>query len=311
MLRYASRKPAVNAQLIAERGLSRLGYTPATPVLEAFGVHVSGEMAGVPARELPAPRVTYSKGSLKVEHGSWNLRNVKFHRGAKALNWKVLVVRDNIDGTALNDTSDPELSTFLEAFVNKCRSNGIDLSHKPSAVLLTDELPPLDQDEKGRTRAIMKISQTIELFGNAKNINFILVLLPRQDDYLYPGIKRLCAVKFGVHSQCLWLQKALNPQGREQYLANVSLKLNTKLGGINHLLGREAMSWLTDKSTIMVGIDVTHPGPKSAEGTPSIVGVVASIDNDFVQFPPSLRLQKSRREVSGAVRALGSWLTRL
>ncbi|KAI0250323.1 ribonuclease H-like domain-containing protein, partial [Lactifluus subvellereus] len=117
------------------------------------------------------------------------------------------------------------------------------------------------------------------------NINSILVLLPRQDDYLYSGIKRLCAVQF---------EKALNPQGREQYLANVALKLNTKLGRINHLLEKEAMSWLTDMSTIMVGIDVTHPGPKSVEGTPSIVGVVASVDSDFVQFPASLRLQKSR-----------------
>ncbi|KAI0247504.1 Piwi-domain-containing protein [Lactifluus subvellereus] len=304
MLRCASRKPAMNAQLIVERGLSCLGYTPGTPVLEAFGVRVSSEMSVIPARELPAPKVTYSKGSLQVKNGSWNLRDVKFHRGAKASNWKVLVVRDNADGTALNDTSDPRLSSFIEAFVGKCRSSGIDLSPRPSTILQTDELLPIHQDQKRRTGAITQISRTIELFGDMESISFILVLLPRQDDYLYPGIKRLCAVKFGVHSQCLWLQKALNPQGREQYLANVALKLNTKLGGINHLLEKEAMSWLTDKSTIMVGIDVTHPGAKSAEGTPSIVGVVASVDNDFVQFPASLRLQKSRREVSDALRTI-------
>ena len=55
-----------------------------------------------------------------------------------------------------------------------------------------------------------------------------------------------------------------------------------------------------DKSTIMVGIDVTHPGPKSAEGTLLIVGVVESINSDFVQFLASLHLQ-SRREVSDAL----------
>ena len=138
-----------------------------------------------------------------------------------------------------------------------------------------------------------------------ENINSILVFLPRQDDYLHPGMKCLCAVKFGVYSQFLWLQKALNPQGREhrQYLPNAVLKSNTKLDGTNHL-EKEAMSWLTDKSTIMIGIDVTHPGPKSAEGTPSIVGVVASINSDFVQFLASLRLQKSRIEVSDALRGL-------
>jgi eukaryotic translation initiation factor 2C len=307
MLRCASRKPAVDAQLIVERGLSHLGYILATPVLKAFGVRVSSEMLAIPARELPAPKVTYSKGAPKVKDGGWNLRGVRFHRSGKASNWKVLLVRDNEDEKALRDANSPALKAFLEAFANKCRSSGMDLSHHPSAVLATDKLIPIQQDEKGRTGAIKQISQTIERFGNAAHIDFILVLLPRPDDDLYPGIKHLCAVKFGVHSQCLSLQRALDPQGQEQYLANVALKLNAKLGGINHLLGKEAMTWLTDKSTIMVGIDVTHPSPRSAQGTPSIVGVVASIDSDFVQFPGSVGLQKSKREV-GHVYA-GIWFS--
>ena len=48
---------------------------------------------------------------------------------------------------------------------------------------------------------------------------------------------------------------------------------------------------------MMVGIDVTHPGPGSREGTPSIAAVVASVDDSFVQFPASLRIQKSKQEV--------------
>lgn len=42
----------------------------------------------------------------------------------------------------------------------------------------------------------------------------------------------------------------------------------------------------------MVGIDVTHAGPGSKIGTPSIAAVVASIDDSFVHFPASLRIQK-------------------
>ena len=59
MLRYAGRKPAVNAQLIAERGLSCLGYTLGTPVLEAFGVCISGwggEMSVSPPASYPLPK---------------------------------------------------------------------------------------------------------------------------------------------------------------------------------------------------------------------------------------------------------------
>ena len=60
-------------------------------------------------------------------------------------------------------------------------------------------------------------------------------------------------------------------------------------------LDPRAMTWLNKKSTMMVGIDVTHPGPGSREGTPSIAAVVASVDQNFVQFPASLRVQKVDR----------------
>lgn len=43
---------------------------------------------------------------------------------------------------------------------------------------------------------------------------------------------------------------------------------------------------------MLVGVDVTHAGPGSRAGTPSIAAVVANIDDAFVQFPASLRIQK-------------------
>lgn len=43
---------------------------------------------------------------------------------------------------------------------------------------------------------------------------------------------------------------------------------------------------------MMVGIDVTHGGPTSRPGTPSIAAVVANTDDTFAQFPASLRMQK-------------------
>jgi eukaryotic translation initiation factor 2C len=80
-------------------------------------------------------------------------------------------------------------------------------------------------------------------------------------------------------------------------------QVNTKLGGINHLLDDSAMKWLREKTTMVVGADVTHPSPLSAEGTPSVAAVVASVDKDFVQYPASLSIQqpdpsKESKEVS-------------
>lgn len=50
---------------------------------------------------------------------------------------------------------------------------------------------------------------------------------------------------------------------------------------------------------MLVGIDVTHPGPGSVKGTPSIAAVVASCEPDFAQYPASMEIQETKKEVSG------------
>jgi eukaryotic translation initiation factor 2C len=77
--------------------------------------------------------------------------------------------------------------------------------------------------------------------------------------------------------------------------------VNTKLGGTNHLLDDDAMRWLREKATLVLGASVMHPGPGSARGTPSIAAVVASVDENFVQYPASLRSQQTHSEVRRSV----------
>ena len=48
---------------------------------------------------------------------------------------------------------------------------------------------------------------------------------------------------------------------------------------------------------MLVGIDVTHPAPGTTKGTPSIAGVVASIDTAFGQWPGSISCQESKKEI--------------
>ena len=65
----------------------------------------------------------------------------------------------------------------------------------------------------------------------------------------------------------------------------------------SHLLDPANMKWLTEKPTMLVGIDVTHPGLGSVKGTPSIAAVVASVDNLFSQYPASMEIQETKKEV--------------
>lgn len=126
----------------------------------------------------------------------------------------------------------------------------------------------------------------------------MLVILSGRDNYIYPGIKRICDVELGIHTIHMLSNKVLTDSNKQdQYFSNVALKVNTKLGGINHKLDDSSLKWLTKGKTMVVGMDVTHPGPGSTEGTPSIAAVVASVDSNFVQFPASLRCQESKKEM--------------
>ena len=69
-----------------------------------------------------------------------------------------------------------------------------------------------------------------------------------------------------------------------------------KFGGINHTLLPGDLAAIP-KSTMVVGIDVAHPGPGSIENAPSVVGMVASVDELFANWPGSVRIQRSRQEI--------------
>jgi len=46
-----------------------------------------------------------------------------------------------------------------------------------------------------------------------------------------------------------------------------------------------------------MGIDVTHPGPGSVKGAPSIAAVVASYEAEFAQYPASMEIQETKKEM--------------
>ncbi|KAF1983226.1 Piwi-domain-containing protein [Aulographum hederae CBS 113979] len=59
-------------------------------------------------------------------------------------------------------------------------------------------------------------------------------------------------------------------------------------------------------NTIVFGADVTHPPKSGIKGLPSIAGVVASIDGNFMTYPASLRLQAGKQERISALKDMVS-----
>ncbi|KAF9530114.1 argonaute-like protein [Crepidotus variabilis] len=300
MIKVACNKPRINAEHIVNRGFPSLGLSPAQPPLSGFDIGVDTKMVDIPGRELLPPKLSYGVGVPRVANGSWNILDVKFHRAAQIANWWVLVVQDKPRTTFENGPKDPRLPALIQGFANKLRKCGIALpGSMPNLLPPAQLLPPHRDPERKQSLEIIRSLLRTQL-ATAKGVkpSFILVLLENRDNYIYPGIKRIGDVEMGLQTIHMQLGKALGDERKQdQYFSNVALKVNTKLGGMNHFLDANHMKWLTDKKTMMIGIDVTHPGPGSREGTPSIAAVVASIDDKFVQFPASLSIQETKKEM--------------
>jgi hypothetical protein len=125
------------------------------------------------------------------------------------------------------------------------------------------------------------------------------------DPTTYKVVKRELDSQRGIISQVIVASKAsglgpqafgggrgpgTSPTSQLQYVANVGLKVNHKLGGKNMQIRSLGVDAMTDKAppmwsskpTMLVGIDVSHP--LSADPIePSIVGLVASMDSSFAQ----------------------------
>ncbi len=197
MTTFAAKPPNINALAISTKGLDELGFRPsASPQLGAFGVSIGNQMAVVPARILPAPRIQYGHGTPSVdEKASWNLRNVKFTRGARLENWAVMVIRDGNDRDEFSSPTDPAFAEVYNGFANMCRNSGMIVEQKPPMITAA-RLTRKQEDDQTRSKAIGDIERALKTLSKKPSI--ILVLLSNGDKHVYSGLKYLCDVVLDV-----------------------------------------------------------------------------------------------------------------
>jgi eukaryotic translation initiation factor 2C len=265
MITAACKPPNVNGAAIMGRGLDELGFRSGASPLPGFGVSIGTEMAVVPGRILPPPGIKYGQGTPRVdERASWNLRDVKFAVGGRLEKWAVLVIQDGNQRDEFGGTDDPELRQVVSGFAKMCRTSGM-IVEQADPMFAACRLPPKDSNDPTRAKSVQAIRAT--LTSMRAKPTAILVILSNGDKHVYAGIKHLCDSYLDVATVCVHSSKIRKEKGQLQYYANVALKLNMKMGGINHGLDPRSMSWLQQAPTMLVGMDVTHPGPGSTKGT--------------------------------------------
>ncbi|KAH7333964.1 Piwi domain-containing protein [Rhizoctonia solani] len=294
MILVACQPPNVNAMSITSEGLNSLGLVGNNSPLGQMGLRVGTQMATVPGRILPAPKVHYNnRAAPEIINASWNLRGVRFATGAKLDHWAALFIQDG----GQDDMTVATGGSVVLSFANMCSKSGMTVNTRQAPPMRDVRLPSKREDASPLTRpqAVDTIKKALMKINPKPRI--VLIVLSSQDKAIYNGIKHLCDVQLDVLTVCV--QAAKFKDDKPQYNANVALKFNAKLGGINHVVDPQdkVMAWVRAQPTMMIGSDVTHPSPGSARGTPSIAAVVGSVDNQFGQFPASLRLQESKKEM--------------
>jgi len=98
-------------------------------------------------------------------------------------------------------------------------------------------------------------------------------------------------------------------RAKPQYYANITLKLNVKLGGINAVPEPRDVSFLTDSAnpTIVMGADAMHPAPGSTD-RPSFTALVGSIDNSAVRYVSTMGVQTTRKEIIEAMDSMCTYV---
>jgi eukaryotic translation initiation factor 2C len=210
------------------------------------------------------------------------MQNIKVNTGGAMRNWTSLLISMGGVPDALDRNS---MHSTVAAFQKCMQGMGI-----TAAAPIPGSRISVSGADDPQIEATLKA-----LASPPKQARFVLIILPAASKPLYNRIKHAGDVKVGIHTICVVGTKFAKSQA--QYFANVALKFNLKLGGINQLIDSARLGIISEDKTMVIGLDVTHPSPGSLSTAPSIAGMVASIDPWLAQWPADLRIQARRQEM--------------
>ncbi|CAM8932722.1 unnamed protein product [Rhodiola kirilowii] len=254
-----------------------------------FGIKISDKLASVEARILPAPWLKYhdtgKEKNCLPQVGQWNMRNKKMVNGGTVNNWICInfsrTVQDNV------------ARGFCAELASMCYTSGMAFASEPVFPPITARPDHVERALKARFHEAMT-----KLQPQHKELDLLIVILPDNNGSLYGDLKRICETDIGLVSQCCLTKHVFKMS--KQYLANVALKINVKVGGRNTVLV-DALSrripLISDRPTIIFGADVTHPHP-GEDLSPSIAAVVASQDwPEITKYAGLVCAQAHRQEL--------------
>ncbi|XP_035227948.1 protein argonaute-4-like isoform X2 [Stegodyphus dumicola] len=243
--------------------------------MNAFGLIMDIHLMKLNGRVIAAPALSYagespSRIARPDQRGVWKIESGKeFYKAVKPKKWILMsFANERFCGR-------DKLHRYCDFLVSSSRKCGMRLE------------PPFE------IKIFDQRSSTEEAIAYAKSIGaeFAVIVLSRRDNkHSYEEVKFLADFKYGLVTQCME-DKSLG-RINDQITTNVCLKINVKLGGINHVFLQKPQ--IFSRPIIVFGADAIHWA--RGFGYPSIASVVGSLDPTASRYALTCRLQKNEKE---------------
>ncbi|PKY39144.1 PAZ domain-containing protein, partial [Rhizophagus irregularis] len=194
-------------------------------------------------RVLHAPTLHYHPASKEdtfiPKDGLWNLKNKKFAIGATLGSWSCAVFGSE------RDYPMGVIQKFIRELITTCQDTGMNIPNKN---------PPIQycNPQGGIENSLKQVWVRAGSLAKSKP-QLILCILPNTGVLLYAEIKRVCDTVIGVATQCIQSRHIFS--AKKQYCANICLKINVKLGGMNSFINPSQIPFITQRPTIIMGAD--------------------------------------------------------
>ena len=199
-----------------------------------FGMKINPNIEVVKGRIINAPELQYlncKNGRPIMERprdGSWNMRDKMMINGGTLETWSILSLVDpkrfGLD----------KLQWFASELVRVLQASGLKVP--------TTQPPLLYWDGKTTIADAVQSAADAAFQNTKKRPQLVVCVKTTSDAAEYAEIKRASDCNLGVPSQCVLL-KHVEYDPKPQYLANVGLKINQKLGGRNTVLNAMPTAW--------------------------------------------------------------------
>ncbi|KAI1210063.1 Piwi-domain-containing protein [Annulohypoxylon truncatum] len=281
MIKRAATRPPRRRDDIME-GIKRIEW-PNDANLKAFGIKIDPNMVITDARLLQNPEVAFANQKINPGvTGRWDLRGKKFlEPNAFALNsWSFVCIGDDAYSPKQN-----ELEVFARNFSQTYRNHGGRV--EKAAFCLTIPFSGGNMSKMCETAYY----QTGNHFKAKPQIIFFV--LQTKNQLTYERLKKNMECRWCIVSQVLLADHV--KKANAQYMSNVAMKVNSKLGGVTcKVPGPTASPPFFPVPTMMIGVDVSHAAPGSQQ--PSMAALTMSMDRHATRFAAACQTNGWRKE---------------